>query len=84
MAMGGEKALFTVLDWGPKKLRRVARSSLAAEVQEAGDAEGEQCMVRLVMAEILLDCSPMRNRVETLKSVPAVLVTDCKAFYDAV
>ena len=34
------KEQFTVLDWGSKKLRRVARSSLAAEVQDA-DACGE-------------------------------------------
>ncbi|CAK0899034.1 unnamed protein product, partial [Prorocentrum cordatum] len=43
-AMDGKLSEFTVLDWGSKKLRRVARSSLAAEVQEAGDAEGEQSM----------------------------------------
>ena len=83
-AMDGVKAKFTVLDWGSKKLRRVARSSLAAEVQEAGDAEGEQSMVRMVMSEILFNRSPTRDRVETLKLLPAVLVTDCKAFYDGV
>ncbi|CAK0860660.1 unnamed protein product [Prorocentrum cordatum] len=42
---------FTVLDWGSRKLKRVARSSLSAEIQEASDAEGEQMMVRLVLCE---------------------------------
>ncbi|CAK0846211.1 unnamed protein product [Prorocentrum cordatum] len=42
---------FTVLDWGSRKLKRVARSSLSAEIQEASDAEGEQMMVRLVLYE---------------------------------
>ncbi|CAK0829661.1 unnamed protein product [Prorocentrum cordatum] len=83
-AMHGEKAEFTVLGWGSKKLRRVARSSLAAEVQEAGDAEGEQCMVRMVQAEILLNKSPVRERMDMLHHLPAVLVTDCRAFYDGV
>ncbi|CAK0911609.1 unnamed protein product [Prorocentrum cordatum] len=83
-AIEGEKAKFTVLDWGSKKLRRVARSSLAAEVQEAGDAEGEQCMVRMVLSELLYNRSPTQERATLLKAIPAVLVTDCKAFYDGV
>ena len=38
--MAGEVAKFSVVDWGSRKLRRVARSSQSAEVQEAGVAEG--------------------------------------------
>ena len=82
--INGKLSEFTVLDWGSRKLRRVARSSLAAEVQEAGDAEGEQCMARLVLAEVLHNKSPVRDRTEALRSLPAILVTDCKAFYDGV
>ena len=52
--------------------------------REAGDAEGEQSMVRMVLSEILFRKSPTRDRVETLRQIPAVLVTDCKAFYDGV
>ena len=73
-----------MIDWGSKKLRHLARSSLSAEVQAAGDAEGEQCMVRLVLAQILFQQSPTRERLPTLQAIPAVLVTDCKAFYDGV
>ncbi|CAK0902163.1 unnamed protein product [Prorocentrum cordatum] len=77
--MGGELSGFAVLDCGPRKLLRVAR---AAEVQEAGDAGGEQCMVRLVLAEVIRDMSPLRGRATALRGVPAVLVTDCRAFFD--
>ncbi|CAK0911574.1 unnamed protein product, partial [Prorocentrum cordatum] len=80
-AMDGEKAQLTALDWGSKKLRRVARS-LAAEVQEAGDAEGAQCMVHMVLSEILFNRSPFRKKMALLHEIPAVLATDCKAFYD--
>eukprot|EP00959_Pyramimonas_sp_CCMP1952_P395690 8291104-Pyramimonas_sp.AAC.1 len=66
--MGGELSGFAVLDCGPRKLLRVAR---AAEVQEAGDAGGEQCMVRLVLAEVIRDMSPLRGRATALRGVPA-------------
>ncbi|CAK0832360.1 unnamed protein product, partial [Prorocentrum cordatum] len=83
-AMEGEKSQSTALDWGSKKLRMVARSSLAAEAQEAGDAKGEPRMVRMVLAEILLNRSPVRGRMAMLHHIPAVLVTDCAASRDGV
>ena len=77
-----EASDFSVLDWGSRKLKRVARSSLAAEIQEASDAEGEQMMVRLVLFEVLFGDINLHVRREALLRVPAALVTDCKAFYD--
>ncbi|CAK0911327.1 unnamed protein product, partial [Prorocentrum cordatum] len=75
---------FTVLDWGSRKLKRVARSSLSAESQEASDAEGEQMMVRLVLYEVLVGSVDLRNRAAALHHIPGALVADCKAFYDGV
>ncbi|CAK0906464.1 unnamed protein product [Prorocentrum cordatum] len=79
---------FTVLDWGSRKLKRVARSSLSAEIQEASDAEGEQMMVRLAMYdtryEVLYGRFDLNDRRGALHRVPGALVTDCKAFYDGV
>ncbi|CAK0880367.1 unnamed protein product, partial [Prorocentrum cordatum] len=75
---------FTVLDWGSRKLKRVARSSLSAEIQEASDAEGEQMMVRLVLYEVLFGSVDLQNRAAALLHIPGALVTDCKAFYDGV
>ncbi|CAK0882743.1 unnamed protein product, partial [Prorocentrum cordatum] len=83
-AAGGKLSEFTVLDWACRKLRRVARLSLAEEVQGAGGAEGEQCMVRLVLAEVLRDKSPLWERTVSPRRLPAILVTDCRAFYDGV
>ncbi|CAK0895852.1 unnamed protein product, partial [Prorocentrum cordatum] len=71
---------FTFLDWGSRKLKRVASSSLAAEIQEASDAEGEQMMVRLVLYEVFFGTFDLHNRQRALQEVPATLVTDCKAF----
>ncbi|CAK0855515.1 unnamed protein product [Prorocentrum cordatum] len=75
---------FTVLDWGSRKLKRVARSSLSAEIQEASDAEGKHIMVRLVLYEVLFGSIDLRNRAAALHHIPGALVTDCKAFYDGV
>ncbi|CAK0863661.1 unnamed protein product [Prorocentrum cordatum] len=75
---------FTVLDLGSRKLKRVARSSLSAEIQEASDAEGEQMMVRLVLYEVLYGRFDLHDRHGALHRVPGALVTDCKAFYDGV
>eukprot|EP00959_Pyramimonas_sp_CCMP1952_P134378 2811561-Pyramimonas_sp.AAC.1 len=38
----------------------------------------------MVLAEILLDKSPVQEKMTILHHVPAVLITDCKAFYDGV
>ncbi|CAK0904869.1 unnamed protein product, partial [Prorocentrum cordatum] len=73
---------FTVLDWGSRKLKRVARSSLSAEILEASDAEGEQMMVRLVLYEVLFGSVDLCNRAAALHHIPGALVTDCKSFYD--
>ncbi|CAK0877495.1 unnamed protein product, partial [Prorocentrum cordatum] len=75
---------FAVLDWGSRKLKPVARSSLSAEIREASDAEGEQMMVRLVLYEVLFVSVDLQNRAAALHHIPGALVTDCKAFYDGV
>ena len=67
--------------WSTSKLPRVARSSLAAEIQEACIAEDESYLIRLMWAEIngAIGADPDGN----VNQVPSYLVTDAKALYDA-
>ncbi len=51
-AMGTEGPL-SLLGWGSGKLTRVARSSLAAEVQAATDGQEESEFIRLVISDLL-------------------------------
>jgi hypothetical protein len=76
----GEWTPISLTAWNTSKLPRVAKSSLAAEIQEACIAEDESFLLRFIWAEM--------NGVtgtpdECVVAVPAILVTDAKALYDA-
>ena len=72
----------SLVSWGTTKLPRVARSSLAAEIQEACIAEDEAYLIRLMWSEI--NQTSELGSDEQVNLVPAYLVTDAKALYDAV
>lgn len=72
-----------VLEWASKKLPRVCRSSLAAEVQAAalGVDNFEWAKIFLTM---LLRPGMLPDSEETARCLgESVLVTDCKGLYDA-
>jgi hypothetical protein len=74
----------SLISWGTAKLPRVARSSLAAEIQEACIAEEEAYIVRLMWAEINgVPADSTLEANEAVRTVPSFLVTDAKALYDA-
>ena len=74
----------SLISWGTSKLPRVARSSLAAEIQEACIAEEEAYIVRLMWAEINGRAADSPEEANAgVESVPSFLVTDAKALYDA-
>ena len=71
----------SLVSWNTSKLPRVAKSSLAAEVQEACIAEDEAYLIRFIWGE-LNGCEGTSD--EIVNAVSAILVTDAKALYDAV
>ena len=78
----GEWFDLSLTTWSTSKLPRVARSSLAAEIQEACVAEDESYLIRLMWAEI--NGIDTGNVNDAINNVPSYLVTDAKALFDAV
>jgi len=81
-----QEELVTILDWRSFKLRRVARSSLAAEVQAFSEGIDSLDFARLHFAELK---SPKGINLKNADShsrdsCEAAMVTDCKSLWDAV
>ena len=49
----GRESNMSLISWHSSRLRRVARSSLAAETQEAADGDDEALCTRLCLEEVL-------------------------------
>ena len=79
----GVRGPVNVMSWSSTKLKRVCRSSLAAETQSLSEAEQELMYVRAEWRELLGDDVDLRRPEEVVKKVKGVLVTDAKALYDA-
>lgn len=69
----------SLVSWNSGKLNRVARSSLAAEIQAASDAQEDLEFVRLVMADLLFGPVDLTDAADAVCAIPGVLVLDCKA-----
>jgi len=83
----GEEHLLSLIDWRSFRLKRVARSSLAAEVQAFAEALDALEFCKLFLAEILEPTGiDLRNGAD--KAIQSIcespLITDCKSLYDAV
>ena len=76
----------TLLDWRSWKLRRVCRSSLAAETQAFTDAIDRLNWIRLFLADAIAPQSIDLRRVEeVLQNLPtSYAITDCKSLYDSI
>lgn len=74
----------SIIEWGSRKLRRVARSSSSAEVQAANDAESELAVFRYAFSELLTGKHQSRDFDEIAKNIPAHVITDARALYDAI
>eukprot|EP00439_Symbiodinium_sp_Y106_P084240 s635_g25.t1 len=72
-----------LVGWKSGRLQRVARSSLAAETQALADLEQEIMFARLTWIELLGEKVNLENTVPALSRVPAVLITDARALFDA-
>ena len=80
--MKGERTHVSVVSWGTNKLKRVAKSSLAAEVQAMSIAEDELHLVRGAWAEFNGLVLNLDAPDETIRTVPGVVVIDAKSIYD--
>ena len=70
------------MSWSTNKLKRVARSSMAAEIQALANSEDELRLTRLAWAE-LNGVMPDLNDVDTVISkVPGTVIIDAKSIYD--
>ena len=81
--LDGDVSHFSVLCWGSKRLRRVARSSTSAEVQMSGNALDQHEFVKLFM-HVLRSAEhvDLRNPDKILSSVESCLISDSKNVYD--
>lgn len=73
-------AVMHLLDWGPSKIRRKVRSTLAAEAAAAARAYDRATYARAMIAEIE---NGLQGRKEEIKAIPFCLGTDCKSLYDS-
>jgi hypothetical protein len=78
----GKRGHITVVSWSTNKLKRVARSSMAAEIQALANSEDELHLTRLAWAEFN-GVIPDLNDVDTVISkVPGTVIIDAKSIYD--
>ena len=80
--LSGDRTHVTIVSWSTNKLKRVARSSLAAEVQAMSNAEDELHVVRGAWAEFNGTPFNLDNPDETIASVPGTVIVDAKSIYD--
>ena len=80
----GKESNMSLISWHSSRLRRVARSSSAAETQAAADGNDEAVHMRWCLKEFLfgmLDSQNWQNWQSEARQVPA-LVVDCRGISD--
>ena len=78
----GTRGHVTIASWATNKLKRVARSSMAAEVQALANAEDELHLTRLAWAEFNGVIPDLNNVDSVIARVPGTVVIDAKSIYD--
>jgi hypothetical protein len=78
----GQTGHVSVVSWATNKLKRVARSSLAAEVQALSVTEDELHLVRAAWAEFNGKQINLNDPDKVIKEVPGIVVIDAKSIYD--
>lgn len=73
-----------MVDWCSRKLRLVARASLAAEIQDACDGEGEQATTRLVLAGMMGQHIDVLDVSGSIGQLLGIMIMDCWSLSDAV
>ena len=78
-----KRAACWIIDWSSKKLKRMVRSSVAAETLAGQNGLDAIEFFQALMSETLHGITPKEFRNNTPK-IPSCLVIDSKGFYDAV
>ena len=74
----------SLIGWSTTKLKRVARSSLSAAIQQACNTDDESFAARLPWSEIN-GCQVMNQNVtDAVKATLGIFVFDAKEVYDVV
>ena len=79
----GRESNMSLISWHSSRLRRVARSSSAAETQAAADGDDEAVYIRLCLKEVLFGQLDLRTWQSEARQIRPVLVVDCRGVYDA-
>ena len=74
----------SVLSWQSKKIKRVVRSSLAAEASSMTTCQDHLDWMRMMWEQMTRNDLVLDNYEQFIKARPSILVTDCKSLYDAV
>ena len=82
-ALEAEEGDYHVWDWRSFKLPRVARSSLSAEAQAAGQASDALELCCRFWEHLIKPQLKLRDLLGAPSSLKPVLVTDAKALYDS-
>ena len=82
-ALEAEEGDYHVWDWRSFKLPRVARSSLSAEAQAAGQASDALELCCRFWEHLIKPALSLRDLLGAPSSLKPVLVTDAKALYDS-
>ena len=81
----GQRAPYSILNYGPKKLKRVCRSPLAAETQALSISLGDSEVIRLLCAEFMCaDAVVLADVDAVLFTIPSAVITDCKPLWDGI
>ena len=79
----GKESNMSPISWHSSRLRRVARSTSAAETQAAADGDDEAVYTRLCLKEVLFGQLDLRNWQSEARQILAALVVDCRGVCDA-
>ena len=78
------RVLVSVLNWQSKKIKRVVRSSLAAETSSMSICQENLDWKRTMWEQVTRCEFVLENCEQFLTARPSILVTDCKSLYDAI
>jgi hypothetical protein len=78
----GERGHITIVSWATNKLKRVARSSMAAEMQALANAEDELHLCRLAWLELNGYEINLSEVDRAVQEIPGTVIIDAKSIYD--
>ena len=78
------RVLVSVLSWQIKNIKRVVRSSLAAETCRLSTCQEHLDWIRTMWEQMTRSDFVLENYEQFLTARPSILVSNCKSLYDAV